>query len=299
MAEDEPGAVVEQEAETPEQTPVSAPADGHEAAPDQDVDDQAVQDEKGRKMVPLEAVQKERKEKRELKGKVETLQSQIEQARAFQQQATPVLQALQARQDLIDALRSGQPVQSGKSPNEQLPTADPELEQVAKTLDLYDSSGKPDLERAKTLQSLIQRQAETLVEAKVKPLAERTAIGHSSANYERLKNTTLADGSKVDPQIFDYWWNALGAENTQDPNVAATALLQAIGHHQLSGKPFIKPAARVGAPLMIDNAGGRHRGPVTLSSDQKNVAKELGVSAADFQKTIETAMQNDGILEDL
>jgi len=241
-----------------------------------------------RKMVPLEQLQKERSRRQEAEKYRETVQPVMVHLRQLQQQNPALIEALRTGQ-----LPTAEPVPAPNAPN-------PQLEQMAKTLELYTADGKPDVGRATVLAEMIDAQAtartDQMIKERVDPLAAQTASGQSAANYQRLLQTRLPDGSQVDKEIFDHWWNALGAQHTQDPTVAATAVLQAIGQQVLAGKPFKKAPPAPGVPLVTDAAGGRG-GPVRLSAAQERIAKEIGVTPEQFKKDIEAADRSDGVLE--
>lgn len=281
---DEPGTPVDGDEPTPAETPpVETPAPVEE-------DPVEVQ---GKKMVPLGVAEKLRGERQELKDQLEQGKTKLAQQDQWIVQAQPILQRMQAEPKIAEWVRTG--ALPSTSPPE---ATDPALESMAKTLDLYDPSGKPDLARAKALQAFVKQEAQTLVDDRIKPLATRTAQGAASVNYEKLKATRLPDGSTVDPEILDHWWNALGVDHTQDPNVAATALLQAIGHQVMTGKAFAKPVARQAQPALVTDTAGGKGGRVTLTDVHLKIAKEMGVEAADFQKGIEEAITNEGVLEE-
>lgn len=289
--ETEPGTVIEQEHE---HAPASTEAAGHPSVEQTQAAEEtetagSVVEVKGQRMVPVEQLAEARKDKRFAKEKLEATEAELTTLRTFADQAQPILQRIQSDPELLEAVKAGR-----------LPDRAPETEdtsalaELAKTLDLFDASGKPDLARAQKLNDLVQAHAKTLVDAQIKPLADRTAEQQSTVNLERLKQMRLPDGTSVDPSILDSWFAALGAEKTQDPNVANTALMQSIGHQVLTGKKFSRP---VSAPIVTDTAGGR-TSRVELDTTHKKIAKELGVSTDSFQQGIEAVQTRNGVLEE-
>jgi hypothetical protein len=190
-------------------------------------------------------------------------------------------------------------VKAGKLPDPTPPQAegdDPVLVDLAKSLDLFDARGKPDVGRAHVISGYMESIAEAKAKALTEPLAAQTAKGQAQINYERLKDIKLPDGSTVDPQIFDFWRNAIGDEYMQNTETARTALMQAIGHQVLTGKPFVKPA---GPALVTDASGGRRTRNMKLTDNQVQIAKEMGVGSEVFQAGVKHVMDNDGVLEEV
>jgi hypothetical protein len=243
-------------------------------------------------MVPLATLAEARQDKKAAKEALEASKEQLKELQVFAAQAQPILQRIQADPALLAAVKAGKIETSAPKG-----VVDQAQVEMAKTLDLYNASGQPDIARAQKVLDLVQAQAKSTAAEEVRPYAERTAQGQSQANYERLKQMKLADGSIVDPEIFEHWWTSLGAEHTQDPNVANTALLQALGHQVLTGKPFAKaPMAAAQPALVTEDAGGR-RTTTTMGEEQQRVARDLGVSENDFQQGIDKVRSNDGVLE--
>lgn len=294
MSIEEPGTVVE-ELGVDGKNLVQAPA-GEKPKVDDDDLAQHVVDQGGRKLVPLEVVAEERRKKSGYRETADALQKQVDQLKpwmAFGQKAKPILEALQQRPELWEAIQTGKvPVSRTTEKDE----ANEELVSLAKALDLYDAHGQPDVGRAKTLDAWADRKAERKVDERVKPLAASTANDRSSVNLQRMSGLKTQEGKSVDPAVLQAMWKLVPAELSAQDEVAQVLLLAAAGYQNLFGKEPVKAEPVGEEPVYVEAAGGRS-GPIRLTELQNKAAKDMGKTHAEFAKGIKDVMDKGGVLE--
>jgi len=294
--EDHQGTVIE-DIERPVAEPVQ-PKPGEVAKPAGDDDDleQHAVEAGGRKLIPLEEAAKLRQSRRDLKGQVETLTHQVEQLKpwvTFGQQAKPIIDALQKNPTVWQAIQRGEVPAATVTPKDE---ASEELALFAKSLDLYDANGQPDIGRAKTIQAVITKTAKTLVDQEIKPIATTTARDRSHVNLQRMAGYKGPSGKTVDPKVLQAVWQLVPAELSAHDDVAQVLTLAAAGYQSLFNKdqPTVEP--EVSEPLIIEAAGGRG-GPIRLTQVQSRAAKDIGLSDAEFAKNVKTVIDSGGVLE--
>ncbi len=247
----------------------------------------------GKKLVPLEAVAKLRAERRELKEKADRLaavETELGQWKTYGEQARPVLEHLkkasEANPRFLDDLM-------GKKADPDPP--DPTLVELAKTLDLYDSRGQPDLARAQKIHEINQASLAKLIDAQVEPLKRTSAVDKAAAHYQWARAFRLPDGTKPDSKYIDWAWSQLAQhpEVAANPQAAQTALLYALGAERVAGAKVKPPPEE---PLEVESGGSGRRAPL-MGEAQHRVAKSLGISAEEFATSLKTVIDRGGVLE--
>lgn len=284
---DDPSPTPEPVAETiapaaPVETPPPAPL---AVAPD-DPDDSAAVDLQGGKYVPLEALRAARSEAKGLKDRAsqaENLQAQVQQMQAY-------IQGLQQQQ------------QRPPEPPPQSPTSDPELVELANSLDYIRADGKPDLERAAKHQAIMQRQAMKIAQQMVGPLQQQTAQERSAGNYQRALATRTPNGLQAKPETLNWMFRELPVGMTSDPRVAQVLPALAIGLDALYGNNPLpaNPAPPVNPPAYTEASGGSLRRPTPMTDAERKIIEARGMDEkkyADYTKDWKpgrgTVLEND------
>lgn len=229
-------------------TPPEPPADPDEA--------DAVELPAG-KHVPLAALKASRAENQALKAKAaenDTLRAQLAQA-------TPYVQFLQQNPQLMQRPQEQAPPQQG---------GDPELVELAKSLDYYTPQGQPDLERAKRHQGIVQREARKMAEQIVGPLAQSTYNDASTRNWNAAVQERLPNGQAIDQQLLRAAWQEVSRQNpamTADPRVARVIVNTVMAEQWRTSPLGPPPAAPPGPPVRTENTGGPPRQSRTAPSD--------------------------------
>jgi len=253
-----PVAVQEPPAEPP-QPPVQAEDDIPEA----------VEVSPGEKMVPL--------------GAVVSLRQQLKQLKPLAEKATQLEQTVNEMRPYVDFLRTNQhllqPQQPPAAPP--APAEDPELVELARTLELYDpKTGQPDTARAAKVKAITattaQAQAQQLIERHVAPLQATTNEQRAAANLQTVMTTYKdASGRPLDAQFVAEAVSAITAGFATDaqgrpvpqhivraravellaqPAVMDTIASMAMGRQAMSVKPPV--AAPATPPLHVEAPGG-------------------------------------------
>jgi len=296
--------VSDQVAEAPVEAPADTPQDAAPvveaaietpAAPldaDAQLDSEAIEIPTGEKLVPLSAVTRLRAELKEVKG-------QAKEAAELRQKLQETQGNLQAAQPYIEAAREmiERQRQAAAQPQPpQGPTDEDvaELTDVARLLDFYTPEGAPDLSRAQKHLALVERAAERRARAATEPLVQQSLAQQASHMRERAKATKLGNGDTADADIIDALW---GRIEQQPGGLQTLANKEAVKH--LWGQAYAltkmrqaqNPApAKVDAPpdpLFSERAGGRTGGSVTLTDGDKRVARDLGMTDAQYAKELE------------
>jgi len=250
----------------------------------------------GKKLVPLEEVATLREKRRADKAKLDELAKQNEtltQWKSYGEQAQPIIEALKARPDIIEAIQSGEVPAATTTEEDQ---GSDELKALATSLDLYDKAGRPDVGRAKTIGAFIHKAAQDVARAEVEPLAKGTAKDRSDLNFNRMAQFKGEHGQTIDRETLQAVWQLFPAEQTQDEGTSKFLMLAAAGLKYLTGDGTAPPPERT-EPLVVEPAGGRAGGPVKLTPHMRETAKDMGVNESDFAKGVQTVMDNQGVLE--
>ncbi len=272
---DDPAPLTNVEEETPPAPAPPAPAQPPDAPPEEptaaEVDAVEVG---GQKYVPLAAVLAERREKQSLKERA----AKADQLEAAVNEMLPYVDFLRQNQ----ALMQQQPAAARPDP-----TADPEVEQIARDFDLYTPDGKPDVQRAARIHQRQQAVARQAAREAVQPVQASAAAQQSMANYQRASSAKLPDGQAVDQNTLNTLWRSLPAELTADQNVATMLALMATGATALTGPPRAKVAPPPNAPLVTEAPGGGPRARQPLTGLDRKVASDRGLDEAAFHKLAE------------
>lgn len=233
----------------PTEPPVETPPDDD----DDDLEAKVVEDRLTRdRMVPLSEVTRLREKARARKAEAETLSGRVkelEEKAAQADQAAEVARQWQAYAQSL-ATRQPDPAQAGVKPDprqaEREQARQRQAEEVAKTLDLYTSDGKPDVERGLRFLSISEAMAREQSESVARPLRQEMSMERSRANRAALASRLQRQGAAVDTAIFDQLWNHLTPELTANQEVAAVAAAAALGWPLLFGgqaPPAVQQAA--------------------------------------------------------
>jgi hypothetical protein len=232
-----------------------APPPPPPAAPEEpdDIPDGAIE-QGGQVMVPLAALKAEREAVKTLKGKA----SQVEQIQAWYQQSKPYIDFLQANPDVMTRRQDAAPAAPEPQPQE-----DPELQELARTLDLYTTDGKPDAARAKKLVDMTRKSAREEAQTIVQPVQQQSLQERSVANYHQAAASVAPNGTKVDPNIL---WNVWSQGNPKDlatPQGAAAAWALALGLQSMQQPQTIQPPSQ--PPVITETPGSRfvNRAPIS------------------------------------
>ncbi len=284
---DEPAPADEPAAPVAADAPVSEDADL-----DQMVEEQAIELPNGTdKLVPLAAVEKAR-------AKLRTARDQLAEAKKGSEKATELEgQIAQLQQQLSQVTPYAQAYQAALQAQQQEPAAPTredlaQLEAVAKTFDFYKTDGSLDLDRAKTVQAMIDTGAERKAQAAVQPIQQQTVKSQSDAMLRNAKVTTLQDGTAPQPEILDWVWSQLDPSLTGTKAGAQQAYTAAVGYATMLGK-MIKPGGQTSTMketlppvLLTEKSGGRIAAGPTLSEADKRDAKELGIPEKEYAESL-------------
>lgn len=267
-------------------------AEEHEST----VEEQAVERD-GQKFVPLGVVTELREKRRQAEARLKELEptsQEAERLRQFAAQATPILKALQSRPDIIQQLTGGaEPTKRG----EHTESDDPELVELAKTLDLYDASGKPDVTRAARIAEFTANRVKAGVEESVGPDRQSRIDEKAQQHYAFMVGwKDPATGKGIDKNIIDNIVNRTSREDLANVDYANNLLMMAYGAQQLASASKRKVPPVGSEPLHVDTSGGAG-GTVTLTDRQKKLASEMGVSEKDALGYIKKAVDADGVIE--
>jgi hypothetical protein len=225
----------------------------------------------GKKYVPVGALIGERKQRQALQDRA----AKADELEAYVRDARPYVEFLKNNPDLLKPRTAPAPA----APHE--PATDPRAEQLAKTLDLYTTDGKPDLARANTLQTLITQTAQAIADKAIGPVQERNAQDQSARNFQIALTVKDADGRSPSQEALTQIWRTMPAHQTADPNVASILALTALGLDRVSRKAAPAPPAH--APIVTESPGGPARRP-SLSALETKIARDRGISDSKWQE---------------
>ncbi len=260
--------------ETPTPAPDPTPAPAEPVAPavpvaPADPDDAAAVDVGGEKMVPLAALKAARTEAKSLK----TEKSQME---AFLLEAAPYIKVLQDNPQLF------QQRQAPQAPPAPPTQADPELVELAQSLDYFDKSGQFDLQRAAKHREIVQRQAAKIAQQMVAPLAQQTDQERSNGNWARFAQAKLPNGQPIDPNILGKYWRAVPANITADPRAAMAVFSQAATEQMYNSPLPAQPQAPASPPLHTENVGSVPRRTAAITPVEQMVMAARGMDAKTY-----------------
>lgn len=236
------------------------------------------------KVVPLAALTAERERIR--KTERENHAKELEPLKAKAAQADQLAADLQALQPHLDHLKRHPELLKQDEPPAIQAVSDEEAETFAREYELFTATGL-NVPKAKQIiakqRAELKRVATEAATEAVKPVAERTALDQSRANFTAAYYAKDAAGRPlVDPQILTDEWRKVPAAMSAQPEIAQLILDRAIGAMYRQGKQ--PPAAPEREPLFSEPAGGRSAN-YTMSDTEKKMARHTGTSEKDWQAT--------------
>ncbi len=226
--------------------PVTPPAE----VPPPDPDEQDAVELPAGKHVPLAALKSVRAENAALKAKAaenDSLRSQLAQA-------SPYVQFLQQNPQLMQ-----RPVEPPPAPV----GGDPELIELATSLDYYTPQGQPDLERAKRHQGIVQREA--------RKMAEQNDA--SMRNWQAAVQEKLPNGQPIDQTLLRAAWGEVSRQNpamTADPRVARVIVNTVMAEQWRTSPLGAQPPAPPGPPVRTESTGANPRQPRTAMTEAEH-----------------------------
>lgn len=225
----------------------------------------------GKKYVPVGAVIAERKQRQALQEKA----SRTDALEAEMNNARPYVEFLKANPELLRPRQAAPPPASFGAP------PDPQVEALAKTLDLYTPEGQPDLVRAATIRTMMTETAQQIAQQAIQPFHTQSYQDQSARNFQIALQMKDAQGRTPSREALVQIWRTMSPEQTADPNVASILALTALGLDSVSKKPAPVPPAN--APLVTEGQGGAGRRPA-LSALEQSLARDRGMSEAKWQE---------------
>lgn len=271
----------------PPAEPAQAPAESaqtpeHPAEADKPAEVDAVE-VAGQRYVPLAALKAERQQRQELAKVAERLP----QLEAFVNENRAYIEFLKANPDFLRR----PPAQEAPKATE-APKDDPAALELARTLDLYDANGNPDVARAAKIKAVVAQTAEERAKQLVQPFEQQQTQAKAVNNYRYV--VTAAQQAGVSKEIVDFLWTESmkqpdGMKVWADEGNARSMALLAIGantayQQQQPKKPAVEAPA---PPVFTEPSGGNPRTRPSLSGLEARVAKERGVSETQWAKTLE------------
>jgi len=162
--------------------------------------------------------------------------------------------------------------------------SDEEAIAEARELELDDArTGQPDVERAKRIiarrRADVTSAAQQAAQAAVGPITSATAQDRSRQNFISMAQQNR---ETVDPRALAEMWAQLPHELTAHPEVAELIRDAAIGK-TIRTKGHVPRAER--APVFTEPAGGRTGPTYEMDRMATSLAKNAGISQADFKKS--------------
>lgn len=223
----------------------------------------------GGKMVPLAALKAVREENK-------TLKSDVDKLNTAWQAAAPTIQFLQQNPQFMQGPKA--------EPAPVAPAQDPELLDIARSLDFYQSNGQPDLDRAAKHQAIITKQATRIAQQMIAPVANASHQSRAEANWALACQEILPNGQKIDPAILATVWRQMPVDQLSNPQVARVMVDQA-GMMQMRGTKLPPaPPSNANPPLHTESAGAGGRPKVALSDLDRAVAASRGIPEDKMQK---------------
>jgi len=219
--------------------------------------------------------------------------AEIEPIKAAWQKAAPTIEFLQQNPQFM----SGRPAEPQK-PAE--PQADPDLVELDRLMDYYDTNGQPDLTRAARYQALQDKRAGRVVEARVGPVEQSTAEDRARQNWGACLREKLPTGQPIDPNILAEVWREMPTAQLADPRVARVVLNQA-KIMQMERSPLGAPPDPPKHPPLVTEptGGGPPRQRQTLNDLDRRIAEERGMTEEKYGKLTEGFVKGrTSVLED-
>ena len=291
---------------TPPTEPAQEQPVEQQAAPvvddDAAIEAEAIEIPTGEKLVPLSAVTKLRAELKTVKGqagKVAELEQKLKETEGNLQAAAPYIHAARAM------LQAQQQPQQPAQPEGPTPEETAALEEIARDFDFYKADGSLDLAKAERHQKRTRAEAERIAQAQMQPLVEQNLHSRYQALLGKAMNTEI-NGVKADPEILKQEFNHIasqpgGLQTLASPEGAKQLYIHALGMSVVKwlneGKAITpkqakalaqaqQAAADLPEPLFTEKSGGRAPQPVALDDGDKRLARDLGISQAEYQKMV-------------
>lgn len=257
-----------------------APPPTQDAAPPAEEDDhpEAVEFQPGVKYVPVGALKAVRDELKALKPQAQRAQ----QLEAEAAENRGIVEFIKANPQI---LHPQQPAPRQALP----PDSDPALVQIAKTLDLYTTDGKPDVQRAQIVRNMTRAEAQAVAQQAIAPIEASTYEARAAQNIQEIMGTTVA-GKPIEQQ---YLVQALRTITTQvprseamrilaDPTVKEVVRQNAAGLQALAQGAAPPPKAPLPPVLQTETAGGSGETTYELPESSKRLARAAGIKESDF-----------------
>lgn len=226
----------------------AAPPEPPTPEPVADPDEAQAVEVGGAKMVPLPALKAARAEASALKEKA----GKADEYAAWIAQNKPYVDFIQQNQHL---LRQPQPQQAAP------PEADPQLVQIARSLDFVKSDGTPDLDRARQHQTLVRQEARQMAQEVIAPLAVQTYSDRATQNWNAACQEKLPNGQQIDHGLLRTAWQEVQRQNPAilaDPRAVRIVVNNVIAE-QMRATPlaFNQPPAPGRPPVVTEAVGAR------------------------------------------
>lgn len=257
-------------------------------SPTVDAEPEGVVEVQGQKLVPLAALEAERKRAKETTEA--KLRAEMEPFKQKAAEADRLAADLAAIQPHIDYLRQHPEILQRPSSEDRSGVTDDEAERYAREYELYTPQGL-DLARAKriiaTHRADMQRVAQEAAQQAVQPVLQTTAVQAARQNFLWAASQKGPDGRPlVDPSVLANQWAKLPPELTANPDVAQWVLRAAIGEATVSGRQA--PAAPSQEPTFTEAPGGASRPAYAMSDIERRVARSAGISEKDWTARAQT-----------
>lgn len=239
------------------------------------------------KVVPLAALTAERERIR--KTEREKFDKEMEPLKTKVAQADQLAADLQALQPQLEHLKKHPELLAREEPPAAQQIPDAEAETFARQFELYTAQGL-DIPRARRIMASQRAEIEKVAKAAaaeaIRPVAERTALDQSRANFLTAAQALDQSGRPlVDPQVLAQQWALVPAELSAQREVADMILDRAIGVMHRLGRQA--PAVPTREPVFSEPAGGRGR-TYEMSDLERRVANSAGITPTEWTKTAKT-----------
>lgn len=270
-------------AELPDATPPEAPAEPEAPAPEETPAEVEAVEVAGKKYVPLGGIIAERKQRQAAEKAASETADRLRQLE----------QEVSGLRPYAEILRNNPGLLSPKSPEPVSvePSVDPDLVELAQTLDLYDpATGQPDVKKAAKVRALSTREAERVAQRQVEPLQQERLYQQVAQNYASAVQARTPDGEPVNKAVLDDLWRQAAAEpgglkTLSDPRSVMALVLMASGASQWTKGPKVPlpPPA-----LETEASGGNPRTRPSLSALEERIASEKGVAPSKWAERVKT-----------
>jgi hypothetical protein len=262
-----------------EPDPPAAPVDA-DAAIDAEIESSAIDVDGTDKLVPLSAVTKLRERVKTERTERQKLAERAAKADQYEQQLAQQAPYLQAAQALL-AARQAAPQAEPAAP----PPDDTEARELAASLDLYKPDGTPDVDKAAKVLALMDKRADSKADARMQPVLQHTAQQQAQVMLARAKATVAPNGLKADPAVLERVWATADPRQVANHDYAKWLWTVAYGLSHMDKAVAAQSATPPpDPPLYTEKAGGQDAASVKLDAVDMKLAKELGMSQADYAK---------------